>query len=104
MKEIKSEKDLQAYINKDLRKIGIKFIHLEKGAYNKGRTHRAGFPDLAIFKGNGLVFFVELKYKTTKLRDEQIEFLDWSMKNGYQMYVVKSIPEWEMIKQINGML
>ena len=97
------EKDLQVAINKDLKKSGIKFYHFEKGRYHNNKTHRAGIPDLTVFKGCGEVFFVELKTETGKIKPEQIEFIDWCTENNYRIYVVRNIEQWELVKKIEGL-
>jgi hypothetical protein len=99
--KINNEADLQVYINKDLKKLGIKFIHLERGRRAKN-NHVKGIPDLMIFPGEGKVFFVELKWGNGKLRKEQIEFLEWCKDWGYKFYIARSIDEWELIKKIES--
>lgn len=93
------EKDLQAKVNNDLRKLNIKFWHCEKGNYHKGKTHRAGWPDLIIFPGKGNAFFIELKTPIGKLTQKQIDFKMWCMDMKYNFYIVKSWQEWLIVKE-----
>ena len=96
-----TEQDFQIEVNKDLKKLGIKFMHHEKGR-GKNKTHRGGIPDLLIFPGCGKIIFIELKVKNGKLKDSQIEFRLWSIKNNYIHYVVYDWQQWELVKKAEG--
>jgi len=100
---MENERDLQEAVNKDLRKLGIKFLHLEAGRGSRNRTHRSGFPDLVIFSGGGRSFFVELKWKGGRLRPDQEAFQEWAWASKYDFYVVRSWVEWELVKKENGL-
>ena len=65
----------QKQCNDLLRKLGIPFIHLEKGASNKARTHRANIPDILFWK-MGKAYAFELKAKGKKIKPDQQAYLD----------------------------
>jgi hypothetical protein len=90
------ETKLQTEINEDLRKLGIKFLHIEKGR-GKNKTHRKGWPDLLIFPGDK-VYFVELKVDNNTLSKDQILFQKWAFEMGYSLIVVRSMADWSIWK------
>lgn len=94
-----SEYELQKAINADLKKLGIRFKHDEKGR-GKNRTHRGGWPDLIIFPGKSRVFFLELKSDSGQLKPSQEEFIEWGKENGYPCYVARNWEQWKFIKEI----
>lgn len=93
------ETKLQMEINDDLRKMGVKFFHPEKGR-GKNKTHRGGWPDLSIFPGHDLVYFVELKTPTGVKSPKQVEFYLWAIENKYKYFVIRSIKEWILFKEV----
>jgi hypothetical protein len=95
-----TEKDLQKKINADLKKLGIRYYHCEKGRYNKSLQHRAGWPDLVVLPCMGYAFFVELKMPGQKLKKEQTDFKNWCNDMKYNYYIVHNMAEWDLIKNI----
>ena len=96
-----NETELQQKINADLRSMKIKFFHGEAGRGNRAKfQHRRGWPDLMIFKGNGNVFFVEVKIEKTKdrLTPDQEKFKEWCKQIGYDFYIVYNWRSWQAVK------
>lgn len=111
-----NEKELQVYVNADLRKMRIGFWHREKGGFHKSRSHntfkfdpkdktepKKSWPDLLIQPGNGKLFYVELKKKDGKQSDEQKAFQEWAISMGYKYYVCFDITSWALIKSVEGL-
>jgi hypothetical protein len=103
-----AEKDLQTYVNKDLKKLGWGYYHREKGARHKSRSRnsfkykeeKAAWPDLLIYPGDGTAFFVELKDTNGQPSEEQLTFIQWAKSMNYRCYVVRSVIDWEIVKKI----
>jgi hypothetical protein len=95
-----AEKDLQTYINNELRQYNVKFFHAEKSPRHNNRTHRRGLPDLIIWPGSGRTIFIELKSRNGTMKTEQIKFYDWAMNTGYPFYVVRNVDDWNLVKKI----
>lgn len=93
-----TESELQSFINADLKSMGIKFFHDQKGRTRGNKRQRAGLPDLLIFPKNGTVHFVEVKTPTGKLRPQQIEFMYWAYDNGYTFNIIRCEYDWEQFK------
>ena len=95
-----TERELQEKINADLRKRGIKFIHLAKGRTFKQTSRTGGIPDLLIFPKNGLVLFVELKTEKGKLKPQQIEWQLWAKEKNYYFSVIRNYEQWELFTKV----
>ena len=98
-----TESKLQSAINQDLRELKINFHHVEKGR-GRNQTHRKGFPDLAIFPGDGRVFFVEIKSADGRLKPAQVLFKAWCKDFKYKFYVVSDLKTWKYIKKLEGLI
>lgn len=76
----------------------MKAIHNDK-EYKLGRK---GFPDLSIFLNNGIVLFIELKTKYTKLNEHQEIFKKKINNLNYRYFIIKSLLQLkEIIKHYN---
>ncbi len=106
------ESELQAHINQDLRDMRIGFFHRESSG-RKLRTHntwkfdskdkkekKKSWPDLLIMPGDERLFYVEIKTKEGRLKEEQKNFLAWAQEMNYKCYVVNSIEDWNLVKRI----
>ena len=60
-------------------------------AHATGRT--VGEPDLTIAASGGIVFFVELKSASGKLRPEQAAVATWLNKLGHKWLLIRSVRE-----------
>jgi hypothetical protein len=82
-----AESDLQKKCNAELRRRGIRFLHL---------SHRAregkGWPDL-VFALNGHPVAVELKDARGKLSQDQVDTLDGMTANGWHCHVVREFAD-----------
>lgn len=96
--KIKKESDLQKYISSDLKKKGIKFLHLESYRGHKHNKGKAGWPDLMIFPKYNKVYFIELKMQNKQLSEDQILFYKWAMEMKYLFVVIRSVLEWNIFK------
>ena len=98
------ERELQIEINNDLRNKGIKFYHCEAGRTFNRLSHRGGWPDLMIFKGDYNVFFVEIKVNNNVLSIEQKLFQKWAADMKYNCYEVRNILQWMAVKKMEGII
>ena len=89
------EKDLQSKCNKYLRDNGILYIHRQKGRTHKPTSQnnlimdgvKMTYPDLIIMPYNQYFFYIELKTKTGKLKEEQINYMQYAKAKGHAYYV-----------------
>lgn len=103
---IRSEDDLQAYCNEDLRKMDIPFYHRKNGKGGARRTAntfiingiKMKWPDLIIFPGAPRIVFVELKFENGKMEPEQANFKKWAIDHKYPFYIVRTIYAWNIVK------
>jgi len=82
------ESKLQTECNKFLKKVGVPYLHLEKGRGN-GKRHRAGVPDIITWLKP--ISFFELKTKTGKLSEEQVQFEEMCIEQKHLYYVVDDL-------------
>jgi hypothetical protein len=103
---IKTEDDLQLYVNTDLINMGIPFHHRKKGMGGYHRTanvftiggKKLAWPDNEIYLFRQRIIFVELKMPSKDLTFEQLNFKRWASKNGFPFYVIRSIEAWKVLK------
>jgi len=69
-------------------------------AHATGRT--VGEPDLTVAAHLGLVYFVELKSKTGKLRPEQAAVATWLERLGHKWLLVRSLKEFIAATEIEA--
>lgn len=108
MKEITNETEFQEYINQELRDLNIPYIHRKSskgGHYVTSNTIiindiKMRWLDLIIFLPEGRVIHIELKWGYDKPSKEQKNMIEWLVDNGSPVYVIRSLQEWNMIKQI----
>lgn len=91
-----TEATLQKQCNEYLRKRGILYFHPEKGRSNMQTTHRAGWPDMMIFR-DSKALFVELKSETGKLRPEQVQKMGELVREGFECKVCRKFQEFKNI-------
>lgn len=83
------ESKLQKDCNKFLRDCGILYFHNEKGR-GSNKRHRAGWPDLAIFRKNRTLF-VELKTETGIVDPDQKALHKRLREAGFEVHVCRTI-------------
>lgn len=89
--KIYSENDVQKAIHEIMRDYGIKFYHREK--YRKlkygNRYDFDGMFDTIIWLPRGKVINVEIKKEKEDLKEKQIEWHEYLLKNDHECYILR---------------
>jgi len=65
---------------------------------------RPGFPDMAIFRFEGLPIFIELKSKKGQLQDNQEDWRDTLQAMGFSWYLIRSVDDVKEVLKKEGVV